>query len=144
MPRALSRDTREIIIKLLQQGKYQRDIAEQLDVSRCAVQKAISTWKKSGALTPTYSAGCPRKTTQRDDRVIIQKCLSNPSTHRHSLLKFCFYTTDMTLMCLAKFDFAAMNTSYFFRGLNQGVNSRENVKFCTYYDIDWLKTDLIY
>ena len=50
----------------------------------------------------------------------------------------------MTLMCLAKFDFAAMNTSYFFRGLNQGVNSRENVKFCTYYDIDWLKTDLIY
>ena len=50
----------------------------------------------------------------------------------------------MTLMCLAKSDFAAMNTSYFFRGLNQGVNLRENVKFSTYYDIDWLKTDLIY
>ena len=50
----------------------------------------------------------------------------------------------MTLMCLAKFDFAAMNTSYFFRGLNQGVNLPENVEFCTYYDTGWLKTDLIY
>ena len=87
MPRALSRDTREIIIKLLQQGKYQRDIAEQLDVSRCAVQKAISTWKKSGALTPTYSAGRPRKTTPRDDRVIIQKCLSNRHLNSTELTK---------------------------------------------------------
>lgn len=60
--REMSDETKERIIKLLQEGKTSRDVAKDVDCSQSAVSKIWTKYKQNGKAVKGKHTGRPRKT----------------------------------------------------------------------------------
>lgn len=73
--------TREIIVKLKNEGKSLREIGAIVNKPRSSVQRVIENFKSSKKITSKPRGGRPRKLSQRDERDILRIIKQNPKTN---------------------------------------------------------------
>ena len=72
MPAPCSLKKRWQIVTLVEEGHQFKDIAERLRVGRNTVGRIMDLYRRTGQVTPGKSTGCPRKTTERQDRQLFR------------------------------------------------------------------------
>lgn len=65
------------VIVLIENGLSQRDVAEQLDMTRAAVRRVCQRYEETGSFHRRPGTGRKRSTTARDDRFIVSTTLRN-------------------------------------------------------------------
>ncbi|KAF6201613.1 hypothetical protein GE061_004005 [Apolygus lucorum] len=65
------RDVKRQIIGLWKAKKTYREIAEALGVSKTCVEHSVNAFKETGTISEKPRSGRPRKTTERDDRAVV-------------------------------------------------------------------------
>jgi transposase len=66
------------IVELHTQGKSYPSIGKTLNISKSKVQRKLQAYKATGSMTRKIGSGRPRKSSARDDRMIILKVKKNP------------------------------------------------------------------
>lgn len=66
------------ILELYNQGKSYSSIGEALNITKSMVQRKIQAYKSRGSMTRKIGSGRTRKSSPRDDRMIILKVKQNP------------------------------------------------------------------
>jgi transposase len=66
------------IVELYTQGKSYPSIGKTLNISKSKVQRKLQAYKATGSMTRKIGSGRPRKSSARDDRMIILKVKRNP------------------------------------------------------------------
>ena len=66
------------IIGLAEGGMKLNDIARQLGLGKSVVYKRIKRWKDERSIGSDKRSGRPRKTTEEEDKIIVQMAESNP------------------------------------------------------------------
>lgn len=74
----LSNLTRGKIIAYFEDGKSQRQIAKIVRTSRSTIQNIINTYKKSNDIKRLSGSGSKRKTSKRDDKIIVKISKNDP------------------------------------------------------------------
>ncbi len=74
----LSKDLRERIIKLREQGKTQEQIAEQLLIMQSSVSRILKRHRLMGHLKTTKPPGRPRTMTADDDKLLTELVAKTP------------------------------------------------------------------
>ena len=69
----LSDDMKNLIIKLFNESKSQRQIAKIINKSKATVQKIIEKYKKDGSTKNKQRPGRPKIFTDQERRIITQK-----------------------------------------------------------------------
>ena len=79
MPAAprLSHERRGMAVAYAEQGLSHRQIAAKLGVSHPAITKLLKKYRETGTVQDRPGRGRRRKTTEREDRVIVRLCLQN-------------------------------------------------------------------
>ncbi|XP_015177518.1 PREDICTED: transposable element Tc1 transposase [Polistes dominula] len=77
MPKCTFLNIRKLIIKLHDEGKVSREISTILAIRKSTVNNIIIKFKTTGTLEAKRNPGRPRKTTNRVDRVIKRKAISD-------------------------------------------------------------------
>ncbi|XP_067123636.1 uncharacterized protein, partial [Centruroides vittatus] len=89
MPKPLSKELRELIIKHREEGKTIEYIAECLKISTRVVSKIIQQHKETESLSPKKKTGRPRLTTPAEDASLQSSSQANPfktaRKHRNEL-----------------------------------------------------------
>ncbi|CAI9591777.1 unnamed protein product [Staurois parvus] len=70
-------ETKERIIKRLQEGKSSRNVAKDVGCSQSAVSKIWSKYKSYGKVVKVKRTGRPRKASKWQDRELKAICLEN-------------------------------------------------------------------
>ncbi|GFW46779.1 transposable element Tc1 transposase [Trichonephila clavipes] len=81
----LSEFERGLIIKMKTAGWSTRRVAGQVDRSKCAVRNCWEQWTREGSHVRKTGSGATRKTTRRDDRMIVQQALVDPTVTRSTM-----------------------------------------------------------
>nr|CAD7195318.1 unnamed protein product [Timema douglasi] len=68
-------------------GKSQRQIVDIVGVSKTCVQQTIRRYNEFGTITNRPRAGCPRKTSLRQDRRLLQLCKKDRNASCSDLLR---------------------------------------------------------
>lgn len=72
----INNDKRKAIINLHLSGKKSSEISEQLEISSRSVNRMISKYKEN-SLEIKPRSGCPKKTSVRQDRMLVRESLKN-------------------------------------------------------------------
>lgn len=75
--REMSLETKERIIKLLEEGNATRMVAKDVGCSQSAVSKIWTKYKQHGKVVKVKRTGRPRKTSKRHDKQLKAICLEN-------------------------------------------------------------------
>lgn len=78
--REISLETKERIVKLLEEGNSSRMVAKDVGCSQSALSK-IWTKYKHGMVVKAKHTGRPRKTSKRQDKQLKAICLENPKKY---------------------------------------------------------------
>ncbi|GFY26730.1 uncharacterized protein TNCV_4374761 [Trichonephila clavipes] len=76
----LSEFERGLIIGMKTAGWSMRRIAGQADRSDCAVRNCLEQWVREGTHVRKTGSGATRKTTRREDQLIVRQALVDPQT----------------------------------------------------------------
>ncbi|KAK7864830.1 hypothetical protein R5R35_012488 [Gryllus longicercus] len=76
MPKRKSLDKCELVLKLHNEGKTSREISSTLAIGKSTVNDILKKFKITGTVEAKRNPGRPRKTTQRVDKVIKRKAVS--------------------------------------------------------------------
>jgi transposase len=74
----ISRQIKELIIKMHRQGKSQRFIAQNFEISRGAVRGIVKKFLKYGTIENMKKSGRPNKTSIREQKKLCNISISNP------------------------------------------------------------------
>ena len=77
MPKATDLGIRNAMVVLARRGMSQGDIARELQVARCTVNRILGLHQRTQSVTPGKSTGRPRITTARQDRYLIRQVRQN-------------------------------------------------------------------
>uniref|UniRef100_A0AAR2K6C9 Transposase Tc1-like domain-containing protein n=1 Tax=Pygocentrus nattereri TaxID=42514 RepID=A0AAR2K6C9_PYGNA len=75
--REMSLETKERIVKLLEEGNSSRMVAKDVGCSQSAVSKIWTKYKQHGMVVKAKRTGRPRKTSKRQDKELKAICLEN-------------------------------------------------------------------
>uniref|UniRef100_A0A8B9GVX2 Transposase Tc1-like domain-containing protein n=1 Tax=Astyanax mexicanus TaxID=7994 RepID=A0A8B9GVX2_ASTMX len=75
--REMSLETKERIVKLLEEGNSSRMVAKDVGCSQSAVSKIWTKYKQHGMVVKAKRTGRPRKTSKRQDKQFKAICLEN-------------------------------------------------------------------
>uniref|UniRef100_A0A3B5QK18 Transposase Tc1-like domain-containing protein n=1 Tax=Xiphophorus maculatus TaxID=8083 RepID=A0A3B5QK18_XIPMA len=75
--REMSLETKERIVKLLEEGNPSRMVAKDVGWSQSAVSKIWTKYKQHGMVVKAKRTGRPRKTSKRQDKQLKAICLEN-------------------------------------------------------------------
>uniref|UniRef100_A0A3B5PSX5 Transposase Tc1-like domain-containing protein n=1 Tax=Xiphophorus maculatus TaxID=8083 RepID=A0A3B5PSX5_XIPMA len=75
--REMSLETKERIVKLLEEGNPSRMVAKDVGCSQSAVSKIWTKYKQHGMVVKAKRTGRPRKTSKRQDKQLKAICLEN-------------------------------------------------------------------
>uniref|UniRef100_A0A8B9LAI1 Transposase Tc1-like domain-containing protein n=1 Tax=Astyanax mexicanus TaxID=7994 RepID=A0A8B9LAI1_ASTMX len=75
--REMSLETKERIVKLLEEGNSSRMVAKDVGCSQSAVSKIWTKYKQHGMVVKAKRTGRPRKTSKRQDKQLKAICLEN-------------------------------------------------------------------
>uniref|UniRef100_A0A3B3YRI5 Transposase Tc1-like domain-containing protein n=1 Tax=Poecilia mexicana TaxID=48701 RepID=A0A3B3YRI5_9TELE len=75
--REMSLETKERIVKLLEEGNPSRMVAKDVGCSQSAVSKIWTKYKQHGMVVKAKCTGRPRKTLKRQDKQLKAICLEN-------------------------------------------------------------------
>jgi transposase len=67
------------ILELYTQGESYASIGKTLNITKSMVQRRIQAYKSTGSMARKVGSGARRKSSPRDDRLIVQKVKKNPS-----------------------------------------------------------------
>ncbi|GFU52719.1 transposable element Tcb1 transposase [Trichonephila clavipes] len=81
----LSELERCLIIGMKTAGWSTRRIAGQVDSSDCAVRNCWEQWTREGTHAQKTGSGATRKTTRREDRMIVRQALLDPTVTRSTI-----------------------------------------------------------
>ncbi|GFY09236.1 transposable element Tcb1 transposase [Trichonephila clavipes] len=81
----LSEFERGLIIGMKTAGRSTRRVAGQVDRSECAVRNCWEQWTRKGTHARRAGSGASRKTTRRDDRMIVMQALVDPTVTRSTI-----------------------------------------------------------
>uniref|UniRef100_A0A3B1JFU1 Transposase Tc1-like domain-containing protein n=1 Tax=Astyanax mexicanus TaxID=7994 RepID=A0A3B1JFU1_ASTMX len=73
----MSLETKERIVKLLEEGNSSRMVAKDVGCSQSAVSKIWTKYKQHGMVVKAKRTGRPRKTSKRQDKQLKAICLEN-------------------------------------------------------------------
>ncbi|GFS80588.1 transposable element Tcb1 transposase [Trichonephila clavipes] len=81
----LSEFKRGLIIGMKTTGGSTRRVAGQVDRSKCAVRNCWEQWLREGTHARKTGSGATRKTTRREDRIIVREALVDPTVTRSTI-----------------------------------------------------------
>ncbi|GFU25192.1 HTH_Tnp_Tc3_2 domain-containing protein [Trichonephila clavipes] len=81
----LSEFERGLIIGMKTAGWSTRRVAGQVDRSECAVRNCWEQWTREGTHERKTGSGATRKTTRREDRMIMRQALVDPTVTRSTI-----------------------------------------------------------
>ena len=77
--RRLTEAERRKAIGMLQTGSTQVQTANFMNISQSVVSRLWARYQRHGSVTDMQRSGCPRSTSRRDDRLVVNQALSNMS-----------------------------------------------------------------
>ena len=72
MPKPIDMGIRNAMVVLAERGMSQGDIARELGVARCTVNRVLMRFQTTQSVAPNKSTGRPLSTTARQDRYLLR------------------------------------------------------------------------